>query len=305
MADTATCCETVLILAAISGTTLLLAAAVLFGLTLLFAGVLGIAKEKLRVEEDPRIGQIAAALPAANCGGCGFAGCADFAKAVVEKRAECNGCPVGGSKTAARIAEILGIEIVQTFPYRPVVHCGAKTHHKYVTVPYAAVRTCTEANVIGGTQACTYGCLGFGDCKASCDYGAIRMENGLPVFDYDKCTGCGACVRACPRSIIEQIPFQEDRMLVIACSNKEPGGLVKQVCEVGCIGCKMCQKMFADMFEIKNNLAYLHYDHYAPETDREKVIAKCPAEAMVYSGKPNPEYAAALAQTTTPTDPSS
>lgn len=267
--------------------TLVLAAVVLFGLTLLFATLLGIAKEKLRVDEDPRIGQITDELPAANCGGCGFAGCADFAKAVVEQRAECDGCPVGGSKTAERIAEILGVEVVKTYPYRPVVHCGAKTHQKKGVVEYDGVKSCVEANAVGVTQACIYGCLGFGDCVKSCDYGAMRMEEGLPVFDYDKCTGCGACVKACPRNLIERIPFSQESMLVIACSNKEPGKLVKQVCTVGCIGCKMCQKKLADLFQIKDNLAYLDYEHYEEHAgELEEAIAKCPAESMVFFGKP-------------------
>ncbi len=42
---------------------LLIAAIVMFGLTLFFATLLGIAKEKLRVEEDPRIPLITEALP--------------------------------------------------------------------------------------------------------------------------------------------------------------------------------------------------------------------------------------------------
>ena len=202
------------ILAAMSGTTLLLAAVVLFGLTLAFSGILGIAKEKLKVEEDPRIPQVTEALPAANCGGCGFAGCADFAKAVVEERAKCDGCPVGGSAVADKIAAILGVEVVQTFPYRPIVHCGAKTHQKKGVVPYDGVKSCVEANVVGVTQACVYGCLGFGDCLASCNFGAIHMEEGLPVFDYDKCTGCGACVRACPAGASSS----RSRSRKIACS---------------------------------------------------------------------------------------
>jgi ferredoxin len=203
--------------------TLLLAAAVLFGITLVFATLLGIAKEKLRV---------------------------------------------------------------QSYPYRPVIHCGAKTGDKKGVVEYDGVRSCVEANVVGVTQGCIYGCLGFGDCVASCNYGAMRMEDGLPVIDYAKCTGCGACVRACPRNIIESIPFKQERMLVIACSNKEPARLVKQVCTVGCVGCKMCQKLLADMFQIKDNLAYIDYEHYAGEEDREKVIAKCPADVMVSHATP-------------------
>ena len=281
--------------------TVLLASAILFGVTLVFATLLGVAKEKLRVEEDPRIALVNEALPAANCGGCGFAGCADFAKAVVEQRAECTGCPVGGSKTAERIAQILGVEVVRTYPYRPVIHCRAKRSDKLGIVPYEGVASCVEANVVGVTQGCTYGCLGYGDCVRACAYDAMRMEEDLPVIDYDKCTGCGACVRACPRNIIEQIPFKQERMLVIACANKEPVKCVKAVCKVGCIGCGLCQRLFADLFRVENNLAYLNYDNYTGENDEgnetlQKVLQKCPADVMVYFGKPKAQYAEQLAR---------
>lgn len=276
--------------------TVLIAGGVLFGLTLVFATLLSIAKEKLRVDEDPRIPAVMEVLPAANCGGCGFAGCADFAKAVVERRAPVDGCTVGGSATAQAVAAVLGVEVVQTFPYRPVIHCGAKTHEKLGRGPYDGVNSCVEANVVGVTQACTYGCLGFGDCSKACTFDALHMVEGCPVVDYEKCTGCGACVKACPRNIIRMVPFKQDRMLVVACSNKEPARNVKQVCKVGCMGCKACQRMFAQLFEVRDNLSYLNYDTYTGEEDFAKAMDKCPAGVMMFFGKPKPEYAEMLAQ---------
>jgi len=276
---------------------ILMAALVLFGLTLIFATLLGVAKEKLRVDEDPRIGEVNEALPSANCGGCGYAGCADFAKAVVEQRAPCDGCPVGGSATAKRIAEILGIEVVETFPYKVVIKCGARIQDKLGRVPYEGVESCVEANVVGTTQACTYGCLGYGDCADACPFDALHMVDGRPIVNYDNCTGCGKCVEACPRDLIERVPFKMDRMLVVACNNKEPAKAVKAVCSVGCIGCKLCERLAKGVFKVENNVAHIDYETYTGEEteDIKKVLEKCPAEVLQYFGPPPPENAARLA----------
>jgi ferredoxin len=194
------------------------------------------------------------------------------------------------------VARVLGVEGVKTFPYRPVIHCAAKADQKLGRVPYEGVQSCLEAHAVGVTQACTYGCLGYGDCVKECNYDALHMIDGLPVVDYEKCTGCGACVRVCPRNLIEQIPFKQEQMLVVACANKEPAKNVKQVCKVGCVGCNLCQKLMADIFEVSDNLAHLDYDNYTGEEDFTKVREKCPADVMVYFGKPKPEYAEMLAE---------
>ena len=269
-------------------TTLLIAGAIMFALAALFATLLTIASVKLAVKEDPRVIAVLDVLPMANCGACGFAGCADFAKAVVAEKAEMTGCPVGGQSLPPKIAAVLGREVVETFPYRPVVHCGARHEQKLGRVDYDGVQSCVEANVIGVTQGCVYGCLGFGDCLDVCDYDAMRMENGLPVFDYDKCTGCGACERDCPRNIIARIPFKLDKMIVVACSNPEGPKQVKEVCKVGCVGCRACSRMMPDLFHVPERLATIDYDAYTGEEDFAAVKAKCPTGVIVYFGKGQP-----------------
>lgn len=270
----------------------LIAGTIIFALTAFFAVLLTVARSKLAVKDNPRVTAILDVLPMGNCGGCGFGGCSDFAKAVIEERAAMNGCPVGGPGVAAKIAEALGVEVVETFPYRPVLRCGARRDQKLGIVEYDGVQSCVGAAVVGVTQGCWYGCLGFSDCVVSCDHGAIRMEEGLAVFDYDKCTGCGACERACPRNIIHRIPFRREAMMVVACSNKEGPKLVKQVCTVGCVGCKACERMLPDLFTVADRLASIDYDLYSGDEDLAAAKAKCPAGVMVYFGQGQPGMAA-------------
>ena len=280
-------------------TILLMAVAAMVLIALAFGLVLGWANVRFRVEQDPRIDQAISALPGANCGGCGMVGCADYAKAVVEGTIDADKCTVGGPHVAQALANILGIQVKHTHPYRPVIHCAADYDNRLQRSDYRGERSCFAANVIGGVQGCTYGCLGFGDCFTVCKYDAIEMVNGLPRINYHKCTGCGACERACPRHIISMIPFKAERMLVVACSNKDTGRLVRQVCKVGCIGCKACERM-NDLFKVNDNLSRLDYDRYDPAVDFSTAINKCPMGAMIYVGKPSAKDLAAVADETLP-----
>jgi electron transport complex protein RnfB len=270
-------------------------AGVMFALSAVMGVLLVIANVKLAVHVDPRQKAIEAALPQANCGNCGYASCAAYAKAVHEETTTVDRCTVGGPPVAARVAELMGVELAVNYPFRPVIHCGATTEDRLQRGTYLGVPTCAAANVVGGVQGCTYGCLGFGDCVESCNYDAMTMVDGLPRINYENCVGCGACIRACPRNIIEQIPFKAERMLVVTCASQDPGKRVREVCKVGCIGCAACAKAQPELFQMSGNLAVLNYQAYAEDQDFEPALAKCPRESLVVFGEPLPKHEEALA----------
>ncbi|KPK85853.1 MAG: electron transporter RnfB [Phycisphaerae bacterium SM23_33] len=276
------------------GLTIGLAIVVMLALAGVFALLLGWANARWQVEVPLQLRQLQDAMPGANCGGCGYVGCAEYAEAVFKGQAPPDKCPVGGAAVAQRIAEIMGVELGQTLPYRPVIHCAADYDARLKRAPYRGEPTCVSANLVAGVQGCTYGCLGLADCFEACDFDAIEMVNGLPRIHYEKCTGCGACAKACPRNIISMVPFKAERMLVVACSNHDPGRVVRQVCTVGCIGCGICAKL-NDLFNVTDGLAGIDYDRYDPQMDFGPVLEKCPRQALIYVGKPSEKDLAAVA----------
>ena len=271
---------------------ILLAAGTMLLLAIVAGHALGWANRVFHVATDPKFDAVLAALPGANCGGCGLPGCSEYAAAVVKGTVPVNKCTVGGVSCATALAKILGIELKQTWPYRPVVHCGAHTADRLKRHEYrVGEQTCAAANLISGVQGCTYGCLGLGDCERSCNYDAIHMSDGLAMVDYDKCVGCGACERACPRHIISMVPFKGERMLAVTCSNLDFGKEVKAVCKVGCIGCQACSRT-SELFKmdpLAKNLPRIDYDKYDPQAmdALNVVVRKCPMKRILFVGKPS------------------
>jgi Na+-translocating ferredoxin:NAD+ oxidoreductase RNF subunit RnfB len=233
---------------------------------LMAAVILYFVAQKFKVIEDPKIDEVSEVLPAANCGGCGFAGCRAFAETLVNQgnkigNIEGLNCPVGGNDVMALVAKILGLEVIAQDPQIAVVRCNGSIANSPKKVNYDGAPSCAFSNsLFTGEGGCSYGCLGLGDCVIACKFDAILIhtETGLPVVN-DKCVACGACVVACPRSIIELRPKgKKDRRIYVSCVNKERGGPARKNCAVACIGCGKCVKVCAfDAISMVNNLAYI------------------------------------------------
>lgn len=265
-----------------------LSAGTLFFMAVALSSVLGWASRKFHVDVDSRVVEIIDALPGANCGGCGYVGCGEYAEAVALEHEVVNKCTVGGQNCALAVAGIMGVEVGETLPYRPIVHCGAHYEDRLGRHAYRGEKRCTAANLVTDVQGCTYGCLGFGDCSRACQFDALHVIDGLATVDYDKCVGCGACAKVCPRNIITITVFKSDQMLAVTCANKDKGRDVTAVCNVGCIGCGACART-SDLFTIEDNLSTINYDAYSPTCSLEVLDAcnKCKRQRLVFVGKPS------------------
>ena len=227
------------------------------------AVILYFVAQKFKVYEDPRNGQVEEALPGANCGGCGYPGCKGFADACV-KAESLDGllCPVGGTPVMKKVAAILGREVAESTPKVAVLRCNGSCNNRPKTNLYNGAKSCAiEASLYGGETGCAFGCLGNGDCVKACAFNAIHMnpETGLPEIDDEKCTACGACVKACPKMIIElRKKGPKSRRIFVSCVNKDKGATARKACIAACIGCGKCAKECPfDAITIENNLAYI------------------------------------------------
>ena len=248
------------------------------------AGLLGsvilvLAAKFMAVEEDPRIGEVTSCLPGANCGACGYAGCADYAKAIVEGGAPVNKCVPGGAKAAADVAAVMGVEAGATAAVRATVRCQGKPGVCTQIFDYHGVSSCAAAAALyGGPKACAYGCLGLGDCVKACKFDAIHVVDGIAHVDPEKCTGCGACAAACPKSVIEMASDMDSKPLVL-CHNTEKGPVVMKECQTGCIGCMKCQKTCpSEAIKVTNFLASIDYSKC---TGCGQCVEVCPKHVIV------------------------
>lgn len=237
----------------------LIAAAVLAGIGLVLGVLIAVAVRIFKVETDPRIEAVAELLPGANCGGCGLAGCADFARNVVAGRINPAQCVAASQETRSAIARVLGVELTNSIPMVAVVCCSGSKANTLETPLYNGIADCVSASLVaGGPKACSYGCLGLSSCARACSFGAISVIDGLAVVDPALCVGCGHCAEICPRHVIKLVPAAS--RVDIYCSSPAKAADKRKVCASPCLGCRKCAKAFPDNFTVDGFKAAVNYD---------------------------------------------
>lgn len=260
----------------------------------LIAVLLATAARKFHVEVDPRVEAVLAVLPGANCGACGNPSCFGAAEAIVAGTKPVNTCTAGGQAVADAVAELLGAEKCAVVSMVSVRHCGGGKAARRL-FEYSGVLSCNAASrVAGGDLACAYGCLGYGDCVRACKFDAIHLdERGLPVVDLEKCTGCEACVRECPRGkagLLVMTPA--DGPVAVRCCAHDKVKPRKDNCPTCCIACRKCEKACPlDAIHVIDMVAVVDYTKC---DGCGACVAVCPQECIDLTGTGAPAPAATI-----------
>jgi len=258
--------------------TIILSIIVVAVIGLILGICIAVAAKKFAVEVDPRIDEVTGMLPGANCGGCGFAGCSDLAKNIVEGNAPVNKCPVCTPEAVCKIAEFLGQKVEESEKKVAVVLCSGTLSHSKMGAKYNGVLDCRSAvQLNGGSKDCRFGCIGFGTCAHACKFGAIEVIDGLAVVHPELCVGCGQCAEACPRKLIKLVPASA--RVHIYCNSLEKPALRMKKCTGSCIACRKCVKVEPDKFNVQGFMIRAIYTNPPDESVIEK--AQCPRKCLL------------------------
>ncbi len=222
-------------------TDVLIPVGIFAALGVLFGIILAVASRIFAVKTDERVAAVQENLPGANCGGCGYSGCAALAEAIVKGEALPTACRACSDVGLAAICEIMGMEGMKNEPMRARVMCSGNCHTAKYKYRYEGASDCIAAEKLGGgDKECPNGCVGLGTCVAACKFDAISIEDGVAVVDPTRCTGCGACASVCPKKLIAVVPVTGN--YIVACHSVQPGAVTRRQCDVGCIACRICEK---------------------------------------------------------------
>lgn len=228
-------------------THILLAALVLALIGLVLGVLIGFTAKKFAVKTDPRVDEITALLPGANCGGCGYAGCADYARAIVQDNAPVTACAAVSEENFEEIGRIAGREAGKRERKVAVVYCSGDNTRAVHVARYNGLNDCRAAAALsGGGKGCRFGCIGLGTCARSCQFGGIEMRNGLAVIHPELCRGCGKCAEVCPRKLIRLVPAGTSAH--VYCNSLDKGPVKRKYCSTPCLACRKCVRVAPELF---------------------------------------------------------
>ncbi|MCL2442226.1 MAG: RnfABCDGE type electron transport complex subunit B [Treponema sp.] len=223
------------------------------------AVILSFASKFMNVKVDERLAQLQEIMPGVNCGVCGYPGCGGYASALINENAKTNLCTPGGSEVLEKISSILGVEAVNIEQKTAVIYCNGDCNAQTKKMEYHGVQSCEAAKqLFCGESSCAFGCLGYADCQTVCPSNAICLSNGLARIIPGLCTGCGLCIKACPKKLIS---LEKSTLVVyIACKNTDKGAITRKKCTAGCIACQKCVRECPQQaITLENNLAKIDY----------------------------------------------
>ena len=217
---------------------------------------LSIASVVMAVPTNETAEKIREVLPGANCGACGYSGCDAYAAALADGAKVLTLCAPGGADVAKEIGAVLGADVGSIKAKSAVVRCRGNCDNANTNYDYDGITSCIMANqLLGGPSSCKFGCIGLGDCVKACEYGAIKVCNGVAVVDTELCKSCGKCTAACPKGLIKVVEIEKPKAYVY-CNNTDKGALARKACTAACIGCMKCVKNCPEgAVKVENNLA--------------------------------------------------
>lgn len=256
-----------------------------------FGAALALASKVFAVKKDPRAEEIGEILPGANCGGCGYAGCAALAEAIAKGEAKTSSCIVGGDEIAEKVAAIMGVSSAEKpVRKRAQVMCSGTSELALKKYVYEGAADChAAAKLGGGSKLCPNGCIGLGSCVAVCPFGAIEIKDGIAAVNYEKCRGCGLCEKTCPKHIIKLIPYDAHQW--VGCMSVDNGKITRSYCQVGCISCRLCEKNCeSGAIHVNDFVASIDYDKC---TNCRVCVEKCPRK-IIWSDLSQKKYGVTL-----------